>query len=114
MSTGDPAGSAWMAATAGQYQTVVTRVLPDGTARQLVLKPNPRRWYAEIHSFQGLQTMGRVLPGDLPAAPITFGNIASPTIAKYRDAPSMVTGPWFGSGTDADGWLTVEVNYVGD
>lgn len=87
-----------MAATAAAYQTIVTPIpIPAGTVGKLV-GYNPKRWYIRIWISGGAGNSCQVAPAPLPTGTVQFPTNTSPVESKFRDAPAMTTGEWYGFG----------------
>lgn len=97
-----------VAVAGSRYDVTVTRVVPNGLTIQQVLKADPRRCYFEVWSLAGGGTVGQLLPVAVPPAGFTFGSVSAPISEKWKDAPALATVAWYGAGTDANGWLTIE------
>lgn len=107
-----PGESNSMELIASYYRTVVTRVSLAGADWQQVLQPNPRRWYVRFDmDAGGLFTQG-VLPAPAQEILPPANQFGLPSEWKFVDAPSAVTGAWFGVANPAGDLIVTEVIYT--
>lgn len=102
-----------LAATAGLYETtsiVVAGALPGWT---LILGADPQRWYVRLFATGTPPLNISVCPGPLPINQPP--GLIGPTEweAKYRDAPSLVTGEWYAQLAGPGNLLATTCRYLG-
>lgn len=84
-----------LSAIAGQYSTVVSRVVSTGAAWQRCLEMNPKRWHVSFATDSPGLAQQFVLPGGAQELTIPGGGTNLPFERKFRDAPSDVIGEWY-------------------
>lgn len=109
----DQAGGYEVAVAGSRYGVRTTLVTPNGQPVQRVVVADPRRCYFEVYSSIGGTTVGQLLPVSNPPGGFTFAAVGAPIVQKWKDAPALCTGDWYGAGTDAAGWLLIECFLLG-
>lgn len=84
-----------LAATSATYMNRLT-VVGTGTDQWVpLLPPDPRRWYLRLEVIQSGATGWVFSPIITDLTALLPNLIPARYELKYRDAPSLVTGPWF-------------------
>lgn len=103
-----------MAELAALYSTVVSRFTFTPSAWQLILKANPKRVYVQfINPNAGAANIG-IGPGGIQSLPTVLYSLGGITEFKFKDAPAMVTGEWYGNSSLANTIYMIEQLYNGD
>lgn len=103
----------WVPVYGTLCQTVVTIIPQTTAAGQLILKADPRRLYLEWWGQGMNNSMGAIVPGPYPAAMSGAANMTAPQVWKFKDCPSVVTGEWYSAGAPFNGWVCIQVLFVG-
>lgn len=84
-----------LAATVGDYQTVVSIVTAPVGSFGKILNADPRRWCVRF-MIDPLLGIGLVLaPGPIPPGFAPTSSTRESVEVKFRDAPSWATGEWY-------------------
>lgn len=87
-----------MSEVAALYETRHTIFTLDGSARQMVLEADPRRFYVRFSILNAIGITYPLLPGP------TINSVFPPIAAniewevKFKDCPSICTGEWYCGG----------------
>lgn len=103
-----------LAVIASRYQPSDIIVSGDGSAKQLLIKRDPRRTFIRFRQVSG----GTVLipyAGELPSGAVATSATFSGEEYKAKDSPGLVTGEWYAIGTDALAKIEILTDtYVGE
>lgn len=83
-----------LAIIASQYQAVATRVVSDGSGKQLLLMRDPKRVYVLFRAVGGI-AYPMPYPGQIPSGLIGSETHDGDLEFKQRDCPALVTGEWY-------------------
>lgn len=100
-----------LAVIASRYQTRITNFVFPAASQDILLQPNPRRWYVRFEVGQGFGGQYVLpMPTDFD---LTLGGLVNlPLEYKYRDCPSIVTGGFVGAGQMGTSIIIIEVEYL--
>jgi hypothetical protein len=84
-----------MAATLGSYRSSVTTFATAGTGWQLMLGPDPRRWYLRIVLRSAVAVTLWVGPDGTQGIGVPTVASTFPVESKFPDRPAGTSGAWW-------------------
>ncbi len=102
-----------LSATTARYRTRNSIYVSTGAPWDPVVGENSQRWYLRVIKLTANVTGSYFYPGPVVDFTAFAASQDIPLEVKYRDAPSMVTGEWYGIASPGEKFLVTEVLFMG-